>query len=128
VGARVIIQFQGIEETISRLNQIEEKAQQNLINEGKQISDDGKTAWKENTPEGKTGRLRGDEDATPADLSITFTSPTYYYKFVDEGHRVRKRGGGYAKRRVKGRYMTKALVKWLKQNVTRYLSKFLDNV
>jgi hypothetical protein len=128
VGARVVIQFQGIEETISRINQIEEKVQQNLITETKQISDDGKMAWKENTPEGKTKQLRGGEDATPAEMSITFTSPTYYYKFVDEGHRVRKRGGGYAKRRVEGRYMTKALMEWLKGNMTRYLSRFLDNV
>lgn len=128
MGARIVVTFQGIEETIQRITEIEEKAQQNIITEMKQISDDGKTDWKENTPEGKTGRLRGDEDATPADLSITFTSPTYYYKFVDEGHRIRKRGGGYAKRRVKGRYMTKALVDWLRQNMTRYLSKFLDNV
>jgi hypothetical protein len=128
MGAKVVIQFQGVEETISRLNQIEEKAQQNIINEMGQISDDGKSAWKEATPKGKTKQLSGDEDATPADLSITFTSPTYYYKFVDEGHRVRKRGGGYAKRRVEGRYMTKALVEWLKENMTRYLSKFLDNV
>jgi hypothetical protein len=128
VGARVVIQFQGIEETISRLSQIEEKAQQNIINEMKAISDDGKTAWKEATPEGKTKQLRSGEDATPTKMSITFTSPTYYYKFVDEGHRVRKRGGGYAKRRVEGRKMTKALVGWLKENVTRYLSRFLDNV
>lgn len=135
MGARIVIQFQGVEETIQRITEIEEKVQQNLITETKQIADDGKTAWKEATPEGKTGRLRGKEEAQAADLSATFTSPTYYYKFVDAGHNTpagwrTKHGYRPAKRRshVKGREMTKQLVEWLRQNMTRYLSKFLDNV
>lgn len=134
MGARIVVQFQGIEETIERISQIEEKAQQNIITETKQIGDEGKTAWKEGTPE-RTGRLRGEEDSTPADLSITFTSPTRYYKWVDEGHMTpagwrTKHGYRPAKRRshVEGQYMTKKLVEWLQQNMTRYLSKFLDNV
>jgi hypothetical protein len=139
MGARVVVTFQGIEETISRLTQIEEKAGQNLIKQMNAVSDDGKTAWKQGTPEGKTKRLRGEENATPSGLSITFTSPTRYYRWVDEGHdtpkgwrRRTKHGIVYreAKRRshVKGREMTQKLVDWLRQNMTRYLSKFLDNV
>lgn len=135
MGARIVVTFQGLEETIGRLDAIEEKAGQNLIKQTAKLADDGKTAWKEGTPEGKTGRLRGEEDAQAADLSITFTSPTYYYKFVDEGHDTprgwrTKHGYRLAKRRshVKGREMTQKLVDWLSQNTTRYLSKFLDNV
>lgn len=138
---RVNIVMEGVQETISRLNQIEEKTQQNLVNIAGQISDDGKTAWKEATPYGrssakrKTPHMRDDENATPSGLSVSFTSPTYYYDWVDKGHKTPEgwqRPWGYqvAKKRsfVKGREMTKKLVDWLSQNMTQYLSKFLDNV
>lgn len=132
---RMNITLEGVQETISRLNQIEEKAQQNLVSITKSISDDGKASWKEATPSGKTKRLRGEENAIPTGLSISFTSTTEYYKFVDEGHNTpegwqRPWGFQKAKKRsyVKGREMTKKLTEWLRQNMTRYMSKFLDNV
>jgi hypothetical protein len=132
---RVNIVMEGVQETISRLNQIEEKAGANLVSIAGQLSDDGKTAWKEGTPQGKTGRLRGEEDAMHAGLSVSFTSPTRYYGWVDKGHNTPagwRRPWGYqvAKRRsfVKGREMTEKLVTWLRENMTQYLSKFLDNV
>jgi hypothetical protein len=132
---KVSISIEGVQETISRLNQIEEKAQQNLVSIAGQISDEGKTAWKEATPQGKTGRLRGEENAMHAGLSVSFTSPTKYYPFVDEGHNTPagwRRPWGFqpAKKRsfVKGREMTKKLTEWLRQNMPQYLSKFLDNV
>lgn len=139
MGARVVIQFQGIEETIARLTQIEEKAGENLVKQVKELSDDGKSAWRQATPRRK-GRLQDEEDATPSGLSITFKSPTFYYDWVSEGHdtpkgwrRRRKDGTTYyqkAKRRshVKGREMTEKLVDWLRQNTREYLSKFLDGV
>jgi hypothetical protein len=135
MSLKVNVALEGVQETISRLNQIEEKAEQNLVSIAGQISDDGESAWKDATPEGKTGRLRSEEKAVPAGLSVSYTSPTEYYKFVDEGHNTARgwqRPWGYqkAKKRsfVKGREMTKQLVEWLRQNMFRYLSKFLDNV
>lgn len=143
MGVRVTITWDGIEEAVSRLGTISERGQQNLVKLTKQLSDDGTTAWKEATPEGKTKQLRGGEKGEPAELSVTFSSPTYYYKFVDEGHytpkgwrRLRKVHDRevmvYVKAKhrshVAGREMTPKLVDWLKTNTPEYLSKFLDGV
>jgi hypothetical protein len=134
MGARVIIQFQGIEETISRLNQIEEKAQQNLINQTKALARDGVQAWRQGSPR-DTGRMQSEEDAEVSGLSISFKSPTRYYDWVNDGHMTpagwrTRRGFRRAKRRrrVPGQHMTQKVVDFVGQNATQYIGKFLDNV
>lgn len=135
MGARVVIQWEGLEQTISRLTQIEEKGQQNLQTLTKDLGDDTETAWKQATPKGKTKQLSEGDKATPAELSFTLNNSVHYYKFVDEGHKTplkwrTKHGFRYAKKQsyVKGREMTKAAVQFITDNITKYLSKFLDNV
>lgn len=140
MGAHITIQFEGIQEMMKRLSEIEEKAEHNLETEMKDLADDTKTAWKENTPKGKTGRLQDEEDVPSAGLEFTLQSPTRYYKFVDEGHdtprgwRRRTKDGRQiyveAKRRshVKGREMTKKATDFVNNNLERRLSRFLDNV
>lgn len=134
MGARIVIQFQGIEETIQRITEIEEKAQQNLINEVKELGTDGVQAWREGSPR-DTGRMQSEEGAEVAGLSISFKSPTRYYDWVNDGHMTpagwrTKRGFRRAKRRhrVAGQHMTQKVVDFVAQNATKYIGKFLDNV
>lgn len=132
--AKVMVNWQGIDEVIGNLSNIEERAMTNLEDLTKELADDTQTAWKEATPKGKTGRLQGEEEAVSEGLSFSLESPTEYYPFVDEGHWTpfgwrTKRGYHLAKRRsfVKGREMTQAAVGFVEANINRYLSRFLDN-
>ncbi|SRR6266516_894489 len=135
MGAQIRITLVGLQEVESRLTAIGEKAEQNLVKQTAKLADDGKAAWKQATPKGKTGRLQGEEDAQASGLSAIFKSPTRYYVWVDKGHETprgwrTRHGYRLAKRRshVKGQEMTEKLVDWLKQNIREYLSKFLDGV
>lgn len=132
--ARVTITIEGLEQVITSLTEIGAKSEQSLVKLTKKLSDDGRRAWKDVTPRGKTGRLQGEERAEPSGLSITFSSPTRYYGWVDAGHWTprgwrTKRGFRLAKHRshVAGREMTPKLVEWLTENTPEYLSKFLED-
>jgi hypothetical protein len=133
VGLKITISFQGIEEVIGNLTRIEEQGQKNLIKLTAELANDTEKAWKAGTPEGKTKRLRGEERAEPSGMSFTLISPTFYYKFVDEGHNTplgwkTKHGWRPAKRRshVAGRDMTPKAVEFIRQNIRPYLVRFLD--
>jgi len=134
MGAKVIIEFQGLETVLSNLTKIEEKGQQNLVKQTASLARDTEAEWKEVTPR-KSGRLQDDERAVPSGLSFTLKNSVYYYKFLDEGH-LTPRGWrtrhGYrrAKRRtrVEARLMTERTVEFIEQNIRGYLVKFLDNV
>jgi hypothetical protein len=134
MGANVTIAFQGVEETISRLTQIEEKAEQNLVKQTKALADDGVQAWRQGSPR-DTGRMQSEENAEASGLSISFRSPTRYYDWVNDGHQTpagwrTRRGFRRARhrRRVEGQHMTQKLTDFVAQNATRYIGKFLDNV
>ena len=134
MGARVVIQWQGLDAAISRLTEIEEKAPQALERQMATLATDTEQEWKQNTPR-RTGRLQGADVVEPDGLSFTLKNNVYYYKFVDEGHQTprgwrTKHGYRLAKRRshVAGREMTSKTMQFVMQNITRYLSKFLDNV
>ncbi len=135
MGARVVIEWQGIETVISNLSRIEEIAPQNLEKQMAALAKDTEQEWKRVTPRGKTGRLQGADVAEPDGLSFTLKNATKYYPFVDEGHWTprgwrTKHGYRPAKRRsrVAGREMTSKTVQFILQNINDYLSKFLDNV
>jgi hypothetical protein len=134
MGARVTIQWDGLEQVISNLSSIEEKAPQNLQAQTKKLADATETAWKQAMPR-RTGRLQDADRAVPAELSFTLENSVDIYKFVDEGHNTprgwrTKHGYRPAKRRsyVKGKQMTEKAVKFVEENITDYLSKFLDNL
>lgn len=134
MGARVIITFQGVEQVLGNLTQIEEKAGQNLQKQTNELAKATEQAWKEATPR-RTGRLQDADKAETAALSFTLRNATFYYPFVDEGHMTprgwrTKHGYRLAKRRsrVKGREMTQKAVEFIRQNIREYLSKFLEGV
>lgn len=130
----VTISWQGIDEVIARLTDIEEKGQANLQTIVRDFAGETKDAWKEGTPRGKTGRLQDEEEAVAEGLSFTLESPTFYYKFVDDPGHWTPRGWrtkhGYrpAKRRshVEGRGMTRKATDFVKDNIEERLSHFLD--
>lgn len=133
-NVRVTVTVDGVEQVLSNLTRIGEQSEQNLVKLTKNLADDGKAAWKEGTPR-RTGRLQGEETAEASGLSITYSSPTRYYDWVDAGHYTprgwrTKHGYRPAKRRshVAGREMTPKLIDWLTQNTPEYLSRFLDGV
>jgi hypothetical protein len=134
MGAKVVITFQGLEETISRLDAIEEKAGQNLQTQTERLAKDSEQVWQQNTHR-RSGRMQSEERAVPARLSFTLNNTTRYYEWVDKGHMTprgwrTRRGYRLAKRRrrVEGQHMTEKAVQFIEQNATQYLSKFLDNV
>lgn len=134
MGARVVIEWQGLETVISNLSRIEEIAPQNLERQVSALAKDTEQEWKQVTPR-RTGRLQNADVAEPDGLSFTLKNNVYYYKFVDEGHNTprgwrTKHGYRPAKRRshVAGREMTSKTAQFVAQNINDYLSKFLDNV
>lgn len=134
MGAKVIIEWQGLDNAIARLTEIEEKAPESLATQVRELAKDTEQTWREATPR-KTGRLQGADEAKPDGLSFTLNNSTRYYKFRDEGHWTprgwrTKHGYRPAKRRshVEGAFMTDKAVEFIEQNAEEYLSKFLDNV
>lgn len=134
MGARVIIEWQGIEQVIARLDSIEERAPQDLEKQMATLAKDTEQEWKRVTPR-RTGRLQNADAAEPDGLSFTLNNATKYYDWVDRGHRTAagwrtKHGYRPAKRRsyVKGQEMTSKTMQFVEQNIGEYLSHFLDNV
>jgi hypothetical protein len=134
MGARVTIEWQGLDAAISRLTAIEEKIPQNLERQVAVLAKDTEQEWKQSTPR-RTGKLQEGDIAEPDGLSFTLKNSVYYYPFVDEGHNTprgwrTKHGYRLAKRRshVAGREMTSKTIQFVLQNINGYLSKFLDNV
>lgn len=135
MGARVIVEWQGLDAAISRLTEIGEKAPQGVEHQMAELSSASEEVWKENTPHGKTGRLEEGDNVEPDGLTMTLKNSITYYGFVDEGHNTprgwrTKRGYRLAKRRshVAGREMTSKTMRFVMENINRYLSKSLDNV
>lgn len=134
MGARVIIQWQGLDAALSRLSEIEKKAPQNIERQVSALAKATEQEWKQNTPR-RSGRLQEGDNAEPDGLSFTLNNATRYYDWVDTGHMTpkgwrTKRGYRLAKRRsrVAGREMTSKTIQFITQNINSYLSKFLDNV
>jgi hypothetical protein len=134
MGARVIIEWQGLDAAISRLTEIGEKAPQGVEHQMAALANATEEVWKEHTPR-RTETLEEGDVVEPDGLSFTLKNSVYYYKFVDEGHNTpkgwrTKHGYRLAKRRshVAAREMTSKTMQFVAQNIVRYLSKFLDNV
>lgn len=134
MGARVIIQWQGLDAALSRLSEIEEKAPQSLERQVAALASATEQEWKQNTPR-RRGKLQEGDKTEPDGLSFTLNNAVSYYKFVDEDHTTArgwrtKHGYRLAKRRtrVKGKEMTTKTMDFVKQSIRGYLSKFLDNV
>ena len=132
MGAKVVIEWQGIDTVISNLSDIQEKAPKNLERQMASLASATEDNWQEDTPE-RTGKLRGADIAKPDGLSFTLNNAVKYYKFVDEGHMTPKgwrtrHGYRPAKKRshVEWREMTSKAVEFIVQNLEKYLSKFLE--
>jgi hypothetical protein len=134
MGVRVVIEWSGLEQVISNLADIEEKAPQNLEHQMAELAHDTEEEWKQNTPR-RTGKLQDADVVEPDGLSFTMKNSVHYYPFVDEGHNTprgwrTKHGYRPAKRRshVEGREMTSKTIDFIEENLEDHLSKFLDNV
>ena len=132
MGARVTIEWIGLDEAVNRLGEIEVRAEENLVKQVAALARDTEQEWKQATPR-RTGRLQEADVAKPDGLSFTLNNDVYYYPFVDEGHWTPKgwrtrHGYRPAKRRshVAGREMTSQAVEFIEGNITDYLSRFLD--
>lgn len=133
MGARVIIEWEGLEETISYLSALEDKIPHNLETQTKELATDTERVWKQATPR-KSGRLQEGDNVEPDGMSFTLNNSTKYYPFVSDGHNTprgwrTKHGYRAAKRRsyVQGKHMTEKATEFIEQNIQEYLSKFLDN-
>jgi hypothetical protein len=132
MGAKVVIELEGLSTVLSNLERIEAQALSNLERQTVQLTRDAQDAWREKTPV-RSGRLMGQEKGIPGGLEVEFINNVRYYPFVDEGHMTpagwhTKHGYRPAKRRshVEGKFMTNALVEFLEGNIEEYLSKFID--
>ncbi|MGA8765247.1 MAG: hypothetical protein WB562_20435 [Candidatus Sulfotelmatobacter sp.] len=132
MGYTVRIEWEGLDGAISRFSQMGEQLNNNLEQQTESLAKGGKNAWDTVTPV-RSGRLKGGNVGDAGGLTITFSNATYYYPFVDKGHRTPSyfhRHGRIvpAKRisHVAGRGMTEQLVEWLEGNVGNYLRKALD--
>lgn len=133
MGARVTITIDGIDEVVQNLTNIGERSEENLVKLTAELARDTEDAWKAATPR-RTGRLQEADVAKPDGLTFQLLNSTYYYKFLNEGHWTprgwrTRHGFRPAKRRshVEGRQMTEKAVQFVEENITDYLSKFLDN-
>ncbi len=132
MGVKVTITWDGLEQVISNLSSIEEKAPKNLERQVAELAKDTEQTWKEATPH-RTGKLQHEEHAEENGLSFTLNNATKYYPFVDTGHMTPKgwrtrHGYRPAKKRshVEGREMTAQAVEFIEENIEEYLSKFLE--
>jgi hypothetical protein len=135
MGARVIIAWQGLDQAISRLVEIEEKAPQAIEAQVKAFADDTQAYWRQVTPHGKTGRLEEGDNVEPDGMSFTMKNSIYYFDWVNDGHMTprgwrTKRGYRFAKRRshVAAREMTSKTAQFIIENIGNSLSKSLDNI
>lgn len=132
MGARVTITIDGVDEVIQNLTNIGERSEKNLVELAAELARDTEDAWKAATPR-RTGRLQEADVAKPDGLSFTLNNDVFYYKFLDTGHWTprgwrTRHGFRPAKRRshVEGRQMTEKAVQFVEENITDYLSRFLD--
>jgi hypothetical protein len=133
-GAKVIITFEGLDQVIANLTEIETKGEENLVKLTKALAADTEQAWQDVTHR-RSGRLQGADVAEAMALSFTLKNVTYYYDWVNDGHWTprgwrTKRGYRLAKRRshVEGQEMTQKAMMFVSQNILEYLSKFLNGV
>lgn len=131
---KVTIEWEGLSGAISRFSQMGGQLNDNLENQTQALGRAGKEAWDSVTPV-RTGRLKGGNVADAGGLTITFSNATYYYEFLDKGHRTRsyyRRHGRIipAKRisHVQGKFMTEKLVQFLEGAVGEYLQKAVDEL
>jgi hypothetical protein len=134
MGAKVVVTFEGLDEVLNRLSQIEEKAPQNLQTQIERLAKDTEHAWRQATPR-RTGRLQGEENSQTVRFGFTLNNNTRYYPFVDAGHWTprgwrTRRGYRLAKRRshVEGRHMTEKAMEFITDNILKYLAKAFDNI
>lgn len=132
-SVQVRIQIEGLGTVLSNLQRVEDRAVPNLERQARELAKAAEDAWKADTPV-RTGKLMNADRSVPDGLTILFVNGVRYYMWVDEGHMTPKgwhRHGKYipAKRRshVEGRFMTKHLLEFLQNNITTYLSKFIEN-
>jgi hypothetical protein len=135
MGAKVTITWDGLEQMIGDLSAMEEKAPQNIEAQTKKLAEDTKQVLVQNTPKGKTGRLREGDETVPAGMSFTIQNSVFYFDFVSDGHKTArgwrtKRGYRKAKRQsyVEGKHITEKATDFVAQNIEGYLSKFMDNL
>ena len=134
MGTSITIKWEGLDQAISRLADIGEKIPQNIGSQMKELGGDTQTYWRQNTPR-RSGKLEEGDNVEPDGMSFTLKNSIFYYPFVDTGHDTprgwrTKRGYRLAKRRshVAGREMTSKTMRFVMENINRYLSKSFDNV
>lgn len=132
MGVKVVIEWTGMDTVISNLSDIGEKAPKNLEKQVESLAGATEDVWREVTPH-RTGKLRDADIAEPDGLSFTMKNVTKYYIFVDAGHQTprgwnTRHGYRAAKKRshVEGREMTSQAIQFIKENLSEYLSKFLE--
>lgn len=131
---KITVQWDGLQEALERLDEMEERAPENLQTHLHAFGEDVEQAWRDNTPR-RTGRLQGGDMVELDGLTLTLNNDVYYYKFLDEGH-MTPRGWhtrhGYrpAKRRshVEGREITAKTTEFIEENLADALSTFLDDL
>jgi hypothetical protein len=133
-GAKVVITFEGLDQVIARLSEIETKGEENLVKLTKTLASDTEQAWKDVTHR-RSGRLQEGDVTEAMGLSFVLKNAVYYYRWVNDGHWTprgwrTKRGYRLAKRRshVEGQEMTQKAMMFVQQNILEYLSKFLNGV
>lgn len=135
MGLKITVTFEGLDTVIANLGKIGETFEQNIQDTTEKLAVDTQDEWQAVTPKGKTGRLREGDKAKPGSLSFILENPTYYYRFVDEGHNTprgwRLPGGGYrvAKRRshVEGKFMTEKAVEYVERVILERLGEALKD-
>lgn len=129
---RVTVSIDGVEQVLSNLTTIGEKAEENLVKLTADLAHDTETEWKAVTHR-RSGRLQDADQTHPEGLMFTLNNATRYYDWVNDGHNTprgwhTKHGYRPAKRRshVAGQEMTQKGIEFIEQNIDPYLSKFLD--
>ncbi len=134
MGAKVSITWEGLDEVLGNLSDIEEKGQENLVKQTAELASQTEAAWKEATHR-RSGRLQDAEQAKPDGLSFTLNDDVYYYDWVNSGHETArgwrtKHGYRPAKHRshVAGQEMTEKAIDFVEEHIEDALSSFLDGV
>lgn len=131
---RVTIEWQGLDNAISRFSRMGEQLTNNLENQAQALGKAGKDAWDAVTPV-RSGRMRSGNEGNAEGLTITFSNATYYYPFVDRGHRTpsyfHRHGRIVPAKRVShvpGKLMTEKLVEFLQGATREYLEKAVNEL
>jgi hypothetical protein len=134
MGYTVRIEWEGLDNAISRFQGMGEQLNSNLEKQAEALAKGGNDAWDAVTPV-RSGRLKGGNRGEAGGLTVTFSNATRYYVWVNDGHNTpagwhTRHGYRPAKRRshVGGKFMTQKLVEWLEGNIGEYLQKALDDL